>query len=230
MLLPILACLMMCGQKVVVTVDATSAPSPSGAPGHPRFLVLPGNHAVKPSDPQFRRYADEVGRALVFRGFQPVQDAAAADIIFEVDWEVSDPRTVTRRMSSNQYQQNGTAAGGVKPGTPGMPLAGGGVADMGWSGATVTVKETTYVRTLAVKTFDRPGYGRDPAPKAAWEVTVRSEGLVDDVEPVAPAMAAAAAPYFGQTTGHPVKVSMGDAEDLVKYVRGDTEQPPAVRK
>ncbi|MDB5461153.1 MAG: hypothetical protein JWO72_2894, partial [Caulobacteraceae bacterium] len=177
MLLPILACLMMCGQKVVVTVDATSAPSAAAAaPGHPRFLVLPGNHAVKPSDPQFRRYADEIGRALVFRGFQPAQDPAAADVVVEVDWEVSDPKTVTRRVSSSQFQQNGAAASGVKSGTAGMPVATGGVADVGWSSATVTVKETTYVRTLAVRTFDRSGYGADPPPKAVWEVTIRSEG------------------------------------------------------
>jgi hypothetical protein len=223
-MLPIFACAMLCGPQTDVSVTATAV---AEAHSQTHFRVVPGNPAVPPADPQFLEYAGEVGRALISQGFQPAAGPGDADMVVEIAWGVGDPHTVTRRVANDSYQNMGNQAGGVPAGKGGMPAGDHNNASFGWvQGAPVKVAETVYVQTFALKAYGGAAWRKEPAQVPLWEVTAQSEGDAY-LPPSVPVIMAAAAPYFAQNPGHPVKTKAGAADQLAKYVRGDIAAPPA---
>jgi hypothetical protein len=223
-MLPIFACAMLCGPQVEVSVNASAA---AEARSQTHFRVVPGNPGVPPADPQFLEYAGEVGRALVSQGFQPAEPPDDADMVVEVTWGVGDPRTVTRRVPNDSYQNMGNQAGGVPAGKAGMPVGDHNNASFGWvQGAPIKITETVYVQTFALKAYRKAAWRAEPAEGPLWEVTAQSQGPAY-LPPSAPVIMAAAAPYFAQNPGHPVKTKAGAADQLARYVRGDIAAAPA---
>ncbi len=219
MLAPIFACVMGCGPQTTVMIDASVAAASKGAT---HFVIVAENPAVTPSNRLFQEWSAEVARALQSQGFQKADSLAYADLVVKLDWDVGPPKTVTRHGTTQQLQNAGNTemAPAGKSGTVAGPH---NKAAFDWVQTPADWKVTTYVRTLSMKAMDKAG-------QPLWQTVMTSEGLDDDVGPVVAEMAAAGAPFFGQSTGDkPAKRMIGSLESNVKYVRGDAP-PPSAKK
>jgi hypothetical protein len=208
-MLPIFMCMMGCGLQMTVAVDASATPA---ARAQTHFVIVAENPAVAPDNLLFLQWAGEVSRALTSQGFQKVDSADAADMVVRMDWDVGPPKTITRHGTTAQLQNAGNVQ--MAPaGKGGAPAGEHNKAGFDWIQTPANWQVTTYVRSLSLKAVDRQG-------RALWQVAARSEGPEDDVGPVVPTLAAAAAPFFASNAGAS-RHMIGDQETLVKYVRGD---------
>jgi hypothetical protein len=142
-----------------------------------------------------------------------------------IDWMVSDPKVVARHAGGDigEPQVRGAAPGG----RGGMPVGGtNNAASFGFGLEGQYRGEVVYNRVLTLKAVDRAAYKADPMAKPAWSMTLTSEGDTGDVPKFAPQMVAAAMPYMATNAGK-VHARLGEAEDPVRYVRGDIPALPA---
>ena len=215
MLTPILACFLLCGQQVRVSVSALAAPD---AHSQTRFLVMPGNPGTPVSDLQFQEYATEVGRALVARGFEQAKSIEDVTLVVMMSWSISEPRT---KIIS------GTTSGFERVGTDKDPDTG--LEHTRTKFVTRPTQDTQiyFTRSIDLKAFDQPAFKQTNAPKELWEITLRSDGSQSDLRTVFPVIVAAAQPYLGESTKQAIDAFVAADDVKVKYIRGEITALPA---
>ena len=222
MLLPMLACGLVCNQPVNLAVMSTAAPAARSAT---RFVMVASDPHVRPSNPDFVAISKAVGRALASQGFSPAKAEDDSNLVVVIDWMVSEPKMIVRHAGGDV---GGPAVTGAAPGgRGGMPVGGtSNSASFGFGMEAQGRGEFTWVRTYTIKGVDKAAFKADPAAKPLWDMTIASEGSSDDAAAAAPAVIAGAIPYIGQNTGRTVKFRISATEDSVKYVRGDIPALP----
>jgi hypothetical protein len=222
MLLPMLACGLVCSQPVSLSVMSTAAP---GAKSATRFVMAASDPHVRPSNPDYIAISKAVARALASQGFEAAKAEDDSNLVVVIDWMVSDPKMVVRHVGGDI---GGPAVTGAAPGGKGgMPVGGtSNAASFGFGMDAQDQAKYVWMRTYTVKGVERAAYKADPAAKPLWDMTIASEGESDDAAAAAPAVMAGAMPYIGQNTGKTVKFRISGADDSVKYVRGDIPALP----
>lgn len=220
-MLPIFACLMMCGVQVSVAIDAKATPE---ARAETRFVVAAADPQVRPTNPDFMALSTAVARALTSQGFEEAKSADQSNLVVLIDWAVSEPRIVAHHAGGDV---GGPTVSGAAAGTKGMPVGGTtNNASFGFGAEATDRGDLSYTRTVTIKGVDRAAYAADPAVKAIWDMTLKSEGDTDNVPTFGPHMVAVAMPYMASNAGK-VKSRLGSTEDPVKYVRGEIPTLPA---
>ena len=223
-MLPIFACLMMCGTQITVSVDAKAAPE---ARSETRFVMTASDPRVRPSNPDYQAIAKAVSRALATQGFEEARSPDEGALVVLIDWMVSEPKVVARHQGGDV---GAPTVRGAAAGTKGMPAGGtNNSASFGFGTEPTDRGDLVYTRTVTLKGVDRAAYTADPAAKGLWEVALKSDGDTDDVPTFAPHMVAAAMPYLASNAGK-VKVMLGSTEPPVKYVRGDIPVLPVKKQ
>lgn len=220
-MLPIFACVLMCGPQIIVTIDARAAPD---ARAETRFVTAASDPRVRPTNPDFKAIARAVSRALSNQGFEEAKGPEDGNLVVVIDWMVSDPKVVARHAGGDVGSPQ---VSGAAPGSKGMPVGGTtNAGSFGFGTESQDRAELVYTRTVILKGVDRAAYAADPAAKPAWDMTLKSDGDTDDVGIFAPQMVAAALPYMASNAGK-ARARLGAADDPVKYVRGDISALPA---
>jgi len=222
MFAPIFACLILCGQQVIVTVDAKAAPDARSAG---RFTIVAGDPNVQPQNPDFITLSRQVSRALASRGFEEARSPDDSDLVVVIDWMTGDPKKRFRHIGGDAGvpQVSGAAPGG----RGGMPIGGtNNYAAFGMGMEATDAIELNYPQTFTLQAVDRAAFKADPKAKALWEMTLTSETTVAEPAASGAPMIAAAMPYMARNAGK-AKVRLGSAEAPVKYVRGEIAALPA---
>ena len=224
-MLPIFAvCMIMCGPQVSVSIEAKAAPE---VHAQTRFVTVPGDPRVRATNPDYLAIAKAVSRALSSQGFEEAKTADDGNLVVVIDWMVSEPKVVARHQGGDT---GGPSVSGAAPGKAGMPVGGtNNSASFGFGAEGQDRGELVYTRTVTLRGVERAAYRADPAAKAVWDMTLKSEGDSDDVPTFAPQMVAAAMPYLASNAGK-VKARLGTTDDPVKFVRGDIAALPAKKQ
>ena len=221
MLLPMLACGLVCNQPVSLSVMSTAAP---GAKSATRFVMVASDPHVRPTNPDYIAISRAVARALASQGFEQAKAEDDSNLVVIIDWMVGDPKIQVRHIGGDAGTPSVT---GAAPGKAGMPLGGtNNSASFGFGMDAQDQGQYVWIRTYTVKGVDRAAYKADPAAKPLWDMTIASEGNSDDAAAAAPAVIAGAIPYIGQNTGKTIKFRISGVDDSVKYVRGDIPALP----
>jgi hypothetical protein len=221
MFAPIFACLILCGQQVVVTVDAKAAPD-ARATG--RFTIMAGDANVGPQNPDFIILSRQVSRALAGRGFEEARPADDGDLVVVIDWMTGEPKKRIHHVGGDagSPQVSGAAAGG----RGGMPAGGSNnYAAFGMGMEATDAIELDYPQTFTLQAMDRAAFKADPKASPLWRMTLTSETTVADPAASGAPMIAAAIPYIARDTAR-TKVRLGSAEAPVKYIRGEIASLP----
>ena len=214
-MLPIFACLMLCGTQIGVSVDAKATPA---ARSQTHFVMAAADPRVRPTNPDYMAIAKAVARALSTQGFEEAKSPDDSNVVVVIDWMVSEPRVVAHHAGGDV---GGPQVSGASPGTKGMPVGGtNNSAALGFGAEATDRADLVYTRTVTLKGVDRAAYQADPAAKGLWDMTLKSDGDTDDVPAFAPQMVAVAMPYLASNVGK-VRGRLGSTEDPVKFVRGD---------
>lgn len=181
-------------------------------------------------DLQFQEIAGEVRNALRLSGFKVAASPQdVPDVVVIAEYGVSEPRTIstTRTGSSSQYVPPRTVT--VTPkydaGHPVQVEVKGGFQDVP---TTMTTTTTVYHRHFKAVAIDYKVFKETKQLQEVWKVDVESGGESGDIREIMPALIAAAAPYFGKSTGKQVEVTMKKSAPEIVAVR--TGEVPAKRR
>lgn len=183
-------------------IDAITDKSPNK---HRRFVILPGDTSVKPSDLYFKEFSTYVSRALQKKGYVSVRENEGPELAVLVFYGVGDARTTT-------YTKSSASATKI---TDNLTLG---------DEERVTYQETTYSKYLIVQNVEWNSYKRgETAP--IWQTTVRSRGYNTDLRQEMPFLVAGGFEYFGTDTGRQVssQTRLTDRDPLLRYIMGDKQ-------
>lgn len=209
-----------CATGVTVKVNAI-ADSALQVPGK-KYLLTNGMVEAPKDDLFFREFAAYFERALSTKGYQRVEDRAAADLIISLSFGVSDGRTGINTYSFPIYEAFGgetytiretDSSGGVTTRTVTIPPR---YQIVGTQHESQTY--TVYAHTVMLE-------ARLPAPegqsgKLAWKTVITSVNESNDLRAIMPYLAAAAAPYLGGNSGHQKRIELQTDSPAVVEMRG----------
>ena len=223
-MLPIYACIILCGAQVSVSIDAKATPE---ARSETRFILVASDPRVRPTNPDYMAIAKAVARALSAQGFEEAKSPEDGNVVVLIDWMVGEPRVVAHHAGGDV---GGPQVSGAAPGTKGMPVGGTtNNSSFGFGTEATDRADLVYTRTVWLKGVDRAAYQANPTAKSLWEMTLKSDGETDDVATFAPQILAVAMPYLATNAGK-VKGRLGTTEDPVKFVRGDIPALPVKKQ
>ncbi len=220
----ILAALFLGCAMAKVNISSISAPN---ANLKKRYVLLPGLKGVKPTDLQFREFANYVERALASKGYVKADNFNDAEIAIFLVYGIGDPRehvstyylpvwgqtgvsSSTTTGTINTYGYYGTYSGTTHY-TPTYGITGY---------VPYTSSHTTYFRFMVLDAIDLDEYKRSRKFVEVWRTVVTSRGSSNDLRRVFPIMVAASLPYIGTNTGKQVKVTIMENSKAVTEVKG----------
>ncbi len=218
--LGLIALLSGCAQTYRFKVDALAAPSagertafaietPEGAGSQLRYL-------------EAARYVE---RALVARGWQLQEDAAAADIIVSLRANLSEPLNETQRRSEPVYYETWGRSRYIR-----TPVFNENGKLIRYVGSYVWIPPRTYFAGYQDYSYNTIVYekeleliARDREGEEVWTVAVATIDDSADLRSYIPLLAAAALPYLGETTDGAVMVKVREDDEKVKFLRGQLD-------
>lgn len=227
-LLPLLALVLGgCATTYDFRVDAISDPELIRAVGQ-AYVLIPADPDTNTNDLRFQESARYAEAALATEGYYRVGSPTEADMIVTLDAGVSDPVTVSRRVSDPVYANMG---GYYR--TSMRPVRG---ADGGVRYVPYTVWQAPYTRyvgsidrseslTVYPKRFAMTAFATDnsgatvEALPQLWSVVVINTNTSSDLRAYLPMLAAAAAQHVGGNTGKEVRVTLKADDPTVELIR-----------
>lgn len=144
----------------------------------PARKVYISKAVLENEDPlEFAEYRAIIGRALCRKGFEVVEDKAAAENLIFFGYAISSPKTVG-------YESTGHS-------TPLYNAYNGKYMGSTHSGGTYAVTEHMRMLSVGASTLD--------AKTPLWSVRVRSSGSSDNLRQAFPCLALVASDFFGRT-------------------------------
>jgi hypothetical protein len=211
-------------QKVKASVSALTSP---GAEAFRRYVLLPGDKNVSPSDLQFGEYARCIDRAMASEGFTRVERIEDANLAVVALYSIGEPESRAYTYTVPHWGQTGisssTTYGTVSTygnyGTyTGSTYYQPSYGVTGYSTGVGTI--TTYARMLGLFAYDSASANASSEPKPLWSVTVASIGQSGDLRGIFPFLVAAAKPYLAKATpGQAVSVELATDDKRVADLR-----------
>lgn len=226
--LPVLAALLLggCATTYDFRVDAISDPELIQAVGQ-SYVLIPADPDTNTNDLRFQESARYAEAALATEGYYRVGSPADAEIIVTLDAGVSDPVTVSRRVSDPVYANVGgyyrttlrpvSVDGSVRyvPYTVWQPPQ---TRYMGTIDRSESL--TVYPKRFAMTAFakDSSGASVNALPQL-WSVVVTNTNTSSDLRAYLPMLAAAAARHIGGNTGREIRVTLKADDPTVELIR-----------
>jgi hypothetical protein len=214
-----------CQSTYQVKIDAISKPGVAGAQSYRiRYKngSIPGEESLREKEA-----ADFVRTALSGKGFYEAPNAAAADLVIEIDFGIENPRT---KMEDNSVPIYAQVGGGIRYETVPVTTSDGRTALrtvavhqpprtelVGYQNMAVPV--TTYEKYLNLKARENKAREEGAPPTEVWNVRVSSVDESDDLRKYLPILASASIDYIGVDSTSQQTVKVRDGDSGVSFVR-----------
>lgn len=191
----------------------------SDAQSKRRFVILPGDKALKAQDLQFIEFKNYVEKVLAKRGFIKADSLQDGDVVLFLNYGVGEPQAF-----QTSYDVPVWSGWGYYPYYrryrfyPAMSPY-------------YTQRIETYMlykRYLSLEAYDMAAYLQQKTPRQLWKVTVQSRGTSNDLRLTLPYMLAAMEPYVGTNTGHMVTVDVDEFNPALQNLLSNPSQSPAL--
>jgi hypothetical protein len=200
-----------------------------------RYLLLPGEKGVEPTDLQFLEYARCAQRVLDSDGFTRVTAFEDADVVVFLSYGIGNPQDHVYSYSLPMFGQTGVSSSY----TSGTAANYGGMTN--YSGTTTYTPTygvtgysshvgtyTTFTRFMWMDAIDVAAYRQTKQVLQVWATTVTSTGTSGDLRLVFPYMAAASKGLLGKDSKRMVEVDLQERDPFVAWVRGDQPSQPGL--
>jgi hypothetical protein len=214
-----------CQSTYQVKIDAISKPGVAGAQSYRiRYKngSIPGEESLREKEA-----ADFVRTALSGKGFYEAPNAAAADLVIEIDFGIEKPRT---KMEDNSVPIYAQVGGGIRYETVPVTTSDGRTALrtvavhqpprtelVGYQNMAVPV--TTYEKYLNLRARENKAREEGAPPTEVWNVRVSSVDESDDLRKYLPILASASIDYIGVDSTSQQTVKVRDGDSGVSFVR-----------
>lgn len=218
--LVLIACVLLsgCAPKIDVTIDSISSIQ---AKLQNRFILLPNDEEIPPTDLQFLEYARYIENALVDIGFEKAMNYDDANVAIFLDYGISDPLTYTYTYTVPVYGQTG-----VSTNTSGSVYNCGNSAiyssnttyypTYGIVGLSERLgTEVVYVRHFSLLAADFKEFRSSSNIAELWNTKVTSVGASCDLREVFPALVVAAKEYIASNTCKRVSVTISQDDKRI---------------
>ncbi|MFW5882985.1 MAG: hypothetical protein ACOCVG_01315 [Verrucomicrobiota bacterium] len=192
--------------------------------GYESYLLVPAD-PEKEGTLRFREAAEYVEAALSGRGLYPAPDREQADLLVELDYGISEPRTETE---SRSVSRRGASSIEIVPVYARSKSSGRlvlvGRQTIGMPGAIYRDKElvsrTVYTKYMKLNAFDYDPSAATPKGKEVWSVHVKNENGSDQLRKYLPLLAAASIDLIGTDTGaEQTRVRLKEDAEVIDFVR-----------
>jgi hypothetical protein len=191
-----------------------------------RYILLPGEKDMDPSDLQFLEFASYVEKVLAEKGYNKAQSADKADIAIFLSYGIGDPQTHQASYAMPTYGQTGVSSAT----TYGTISSFGGTGS--YSGATtytptygvtgyvpMVQSYTTYRRFLLIAGYELLASAKYSKSVQLWKTEVLSSGSSNDLRKVFPYMVAAMRPYLATNTGRKIQVNLSEDDEFANQLK-----------
>jgi hypothetical protein len=214
-------------RQVQVNVSSLGSPAPAAA----RYVLLPDEARIDPTDLQFAEFAEQVRFALANRGYRPAASKETADIAVMLGFGIGEPRQQSYAYSSPVWGPTGPAYFHPRAmessfyGYRGYRGQTFYAPSYGVSGYTTQIGiVTTYTRFLSLHAIDLAEYRATNHTRRIWQVTAESTGQSGDLRAVFPAMVVAIEPHIGTNSGQAVEVRVNLDDPKIAAVKSSLKR------